>query len=598
MLRAFGSLSSVTQAKRFTSERAGSSTISSPSSIALARTTSSSAVSRATLPISLRYIRTGSSMPMRSAARASRSSSPSLAAPAGAGPGGRSSSSGSPMSVGWFCASRTSTPASSAAAYSSSTAPMCASGSGMAARIWSWVMKPSSRPRAMRSTTAAEAAPSSPAPFLPGRRALPAAPVFGVGGLRAAAFGAAAFGAVAFGGGRLRGSRLRGSGLRGRPSGGGLRRRGLRVAAFVVAGALRLDAAAFTAWPSCAVAFGFAAVAAFAGAALRPSSSSWPSRAWPRGAWLAWMSPRSTSSSGRPATAAGLIACSSCSRSRCRTWNCRSSSLMSSLSLSSRPPTLMSAWRSARRSCTRSLRSRRSTTRNASRSVSRSARTPRARADASRSRARAAVAGSRVATNASRSSRSPAPPAMALHAAHSARADSSRSGSVSPACSAARTGSTSRSVSASRSRGLRRGPSSSGTEAAEIGRIGIGRGPRDSSSRRIRSSIPASWASTRHIRVALDAIGNAAQQVEHATRVRAATVRLAQVHLARGALHEVRQQLLRGRHRRPPAVRIGSDQLVGVLAGGDADHPHLAHDGPSSSSRPRCVAASPARSTS
>ncbi len=39
-------------------------------------------------------------------------------------------------------------------------------------------------------------------------------------------------------------------------------------------------------------------------------------------------------------------------------------------------------------------------------------------------------------------------------------------------------------------------------------------------------------------------------------------------------------QLLGVRHRRPPAVRIGSDQLVGVLAGRDADHPHLADDRP------------------
>ena len=51
----------------------GSSTSCSPSSIALARTTSSSAVSRATLPISLRYIRTGSSIPIMSAESASSS---------------------------------------------------------------------------------------------------------------------------------------------------------------------------------------------------------------------------------------------------------------------------------------------------------------------------------------------------------------------------------------------------------------------------------------------------------------------------------------------------------------------------------------------
>ena len=52
----------------------GSSTICSPSSIALARTTSSSALRSGTLPISLRYIRTGSSMPIMSAAIASSSS--------------------------------------------------------------------------------------------------------------------------------------------------------------------------------------------------------------------------------------------------------------------------------------------------------------------------------------------------------------------------------------------------------------------------------------------------------------------------------------------------------------------------------------------
>ena len=52
----------------------GSMMICSPSSIAFARTTSSSAVSRATFPISLRYIRTGSSIPIMSADRASSSS--------------------------------------------------------------------------------------------------------------------------------------------------------------------------------------------------------------------------------------------------------------------------------------------------------------------------------------------------------------------------------------------------------------------------------------------------------------------------------------------------------------------------------------------
>ena len=61
----------------------GASTSCSPSSIALARTTSSSAVSRATLPISLRYIRTGSSIPIMSAQIASSSSAVGSSSSAG-----------------------------------------------------------------------------------------------------------------------------------------------------------------------------------------------------------------------------------------------------------------------------------------------------------------------------------------------------------------------------------------------------------------------------------------------------------------------------------------------------------------------------------
>ncbi len=60
---------------RLTIAFAGNSTIHSPSSIALARTTSPSAVRRATLPISRRYIRTGSSMPSTSAASSSAAGS-------------------------------------------------------------------------------------------------------------------------------------------------------------------------------------------------------------------------------------------------------------------------------------------------------------------------------------------------------------------------------------------------------------------------------------------------------------------------------------------------------------------------------------------
>ena len=71
----------------------GSSTSCSPSSIALARTTSSSAVSRATLPISLRYIRTGSSMPIMSALIASSSSAVGSSTSSGSSFAGASSGS-------------------------------------------------------------------------------------------------------------------------------------------------------------------------------------------------------------------------------------------------------------------------------------------------------------------------------------------------------------------------------------------------------------------------------------------------------------------------------------------------------------------------
>ena len=71
----------------------GSSTICSPSSIALARTTSSSAVSRATLPISLRYIRTGSSIPIMSAQSASSSSAVGSSSLGGSSLAGASSGS-------------------------------------------------------------------------------------------------------------------------------------------------------------------------------------------------------------------------------------------------------------------------------------------------------------------------------------------------------------------------------------------------------------------------------------------------------------------------------------------------------------------------
>ena len=71
----------------------GASTSHSPSSIALARTTSSSAVSRATLPISLRYIRTGSSIPIMSAERASSSSGVGSSSSFGSSLGGASAGS-------------------------------------------------------------------------------------------------------------------------------------------------------------------------------------------------------------------------------------------------------------------------------------------------------------------------------------------------------------------------------------------------------------------------------------------------------------------------------------------------------------------------
>ena len=73
-VRVLRSVSCRVHSWRLTIAFAGASTIHSPSSIALARTTSSSAVRRATFPISLRYIRTGSSIPIMSAESASSSS--------------------------------------------------------------------------------------------------------------------------------------------------------------------------------------------------------------------------------------------------------------------------------------------------------------------------------------------------------------------------------------------------------------------------------------------------------------------------------------------------------------------------------------------
>ena len=56
-------------------------------------------------------------------------------------------------------------------------------------------------------------------------------------------------------------------------------------------------------------------------------------------------------------------------------------------------------------------------------------------------------------------------------------------------------------------------------------------------------------------------------------------MRLPHVHLAGGALHEIGQELLGGLDRCAPAVRIGPNQVVGVLAGRDPDDSDLAHDG-------------------
>ena len=87
----------------------GSSTICSPSSMALARTTSSSALRSGTLPISLRYIRTGSSMPTMSAASASSSSLVGSSCSSGSSLAG-----GSSQGCRSFSATATSTPSSAA----------------------------------------------------------------------------------------------------------------------------------------------------------------------------------------------------------------------------------------------------------------------------------------------------------------------------------------------------------------------------------------------------------------------------------------------------------------------------------------------------
>ncbi len=78
-------------------------------------------------------------------------------------------------------------------------------------------------------------------------------------------------------------------------------------------------------------------------------------------------------------------------------------------------------------------------------------------------------------------------------------------------------------------------------------------------------------------RVLLDPVGQPAQQVQHSPRVAAPALRLAHVHLARGALHEIWQELGSIGDRLPPAFRIRPNQLVRVLAGRDPHHPYLAH---------------------
>ena len=118
-------------------------------------------------------------------------------------------------------------------------------------------MKPSSRPRAMRSATAADAAASSPAPYFPVAALFLGAPAFGAA-VFAAAFGAAAFEAAAFGAAFVVGAAFTGALAAAAAFGFGA------VAAFAVAAAFGFAAATVFA---VADAFGFAAVAAFAGAA-------------------------------------------------------------------------------------------------------------------------------------------------------------------------------------------------------------------------------------------------------------------------------------------------------------------------------------------
>src|SRR5918999_5484901 len=217
----------------------------------------------------------------------------------------------------------------------------------MTSRIWSWVMNPSSRPRAMRSTTAADVAPSLAPPLDRDAVAFFAAVRFVGTAFRALVLGARAFGVPAFGA----------------PAFG--------VPAFAAAG---FEAAALVgAFAEVADAtFGFALAAAAGGAFVLPGAETLAlvaAAAFAGAAFVIFVSFVAAGfAAGRlvvvvvatgyfllwPAnTAAGLIACSSCSRSPTSAWNCRSSSLMSLLSLSlspsSRTPTLMSAWRSASR---------------------------------------------------------------------------------------------------------------------------------------------------------------------------------------------------------------------------------------------------------
>src|ERR687896_729797 len=168
----------------------------------------------------------------------------------------------------------------------------------MTSRIWSWVMNPSSRPRAMRSTTAADVAPSVAPPLDRDAVAFFAAVRFVGTAFRALVLGAPAFGVPAFAAAGFEAAALVGAFAEVADAAFGFALAAAAGGAFVLLGAETgaLVAAAAFAGAAFVIFVSFVAAGFAAGRLVVVVVAT--------GYFLLW-----------PAnTAAGLIACSSCSR--------------------------------------------------------------------------------------------------------------------------------------------------------------------------------------------------------------------------------------------------------------------------------------------